>query len=404
VLVLDQNTLAKEGYTFLGWATNATATVATHTAGSTFNIYSNTVLYAVWQSENATVPYTVLYYLEGTTSAIAANKTATGILGTSVTETAPTLLGYTAVAPTTITATLNATNNKIIFYYTANTDIEYTVYYYRQGSTTQLANPKVVTNQTMGTPVTETALTISGYTAVAPTSVTITLNAANNVITFYYTTNSGGGNSGGGNSGGGSNSGSSGGSSNKPTPTVPPQGPQTEPKSTPTVTPPASGTEESEQVWALVNLILSIAGLILVIIVVIAALIQKKKKQKKNTAEQERAQKAKQKNTQNYPTTEQDNETKEKEQKKRRDLWLLASIILGIAGIVVFVLTENWSLPMAWVDRWTIVNAIIFVAQIITIVFIFKHVKKENNNADDDKKVTITTTLNSNKADQLIFP
>ncbi|MCL2477162.1 InlB B-repeat-containing protein [Candidatus Bathycorpusculum sp.] len=388
VVVLDQNTLAKEGYAFLGWATNAAATVATHTVGSTFNIFSNTVLYAVWQSENTTVPYTVLYYLENTTSAIAANKTATGILGTSVTETAPTLSGYTAIVPTTITATLNDTNNEIIFYYTANSDIEYTVYYYRQSSTTQLANPKIVTNQTMGAPITETAIAISGYTAVAPTSVTITLNATGNVITFYYTVNSGSGNNGGnsGGSGSGSNSGSNGGSSNKPTPTVPPQAPQTEPTTTPTATPPpASGTEESEQVWALVNLILSVAGLILIIIIVIAALLQQKQKQKKNTAEQEQAQKAKQKNTQNYKSTEQGNETKEKEQKKRRDLWLLASIILGIAGIVVFVLTENWSLPMAWADRWTVVNAIIFVAQIIAILFVFKHVKKENNNTDDEK-------------------
>ena len=430
VVMLDQNTLAKEGYIFLGWATNAGATVATYTAGSTFSIFSDTVLYAVWESENIPVSYTVFFYLENTTFAVAANKTVAGILGALVTETAPALSGYSAVVPTTVTATLNATSNEIIFYYTANTDIEYTVYYYRQGSTTQLASPKVVVNQTMGVSVTESAIVISGYTVAAPISVTILLNATGNVIIFYYTASSGGGNNDGGGSGG---SGSSsvfvvrfvdwdgtllklqcvraGGDAFAPVVpsregylfigwdrvffnvqsdiTVTAQYRIDEPGVPPATVPPTAappGVLPSEDdIWALVNLILSVAGLILVIIVVIAALLQQKQKQKKNTAEQKQAQKAKQKNTQNYKATEQDNETKEKEQKKRRNLWLLSSIIIGIAGIVVFVLTENWSLPMAWVDRWTIVNAIIFVAQIIAILFVFKHVKKENNDTDDEK-------------------
>ena len=41
-------------------------------------------------------------------------------MGASITENAIIVSGYTAVTPTTVTATLNATNNVFIFYYTVN--------------------------------------------------------------------------------------------------------------------------------------------------------------------------------------------------------------------------------------------------------------------------------------------
>ena len=42
--------LVKTNYTFLGWSTSNSATVAQYTQGSTFTINSNTMLYAVWSS------------------------------------------------------------------------------------------------------------------------------------------------------------------------------------------------------------------------------------------------------------------------------------------------------------------------------------------------------------------
>jgi len=84
---------------------------------------------------------------------------------------------------------LKATGNVINFYYTPNTNIVYTVNYYIAGTTTPLATSKFVIGQTMGATVTENAIAIAGYTAVSPSSVTITLKATGNVITFFYMPN-----------------------------------------------------------------------------------------------------------------------------------------------------------------------------------------------------------------------
>ncbi|MCL2707229.1 MAG: hypothetical protein FWE97_03615, partial [Dehalococcoidia bacterium] len=55
------------------------------------------------------------------------------------------------------------------------------------------------------------------------------------------------------------------------------------------------------------------------------------------------------------------------------------SIIAAIAGVIVFILTENMSNPMVLVDRWTIVNAIILVLGAICAVPAFKNKKADTS-------------------------
>ncbi|MCL2679466.1 MAG: InlB B-repeat-containing protein [Dehalococcoidia bacterium] len=52
-------------------------------------------------------------------------------------------------------------------------------------------------------------------------------------------------------------------------------------------------------------------------------------------------------------------------------LWLLVAVIAGIVGVVVFFLTENMNNPMRLVDWWTIVNAVIFVIGLAAIWLTF---------------------------------
>jgi uncharacterized repeat protein (TIGR02543 family) len=358
-----ENTITESAITIPGYTAVAPTTITT-----TLNITDNTIIFYYTPSTN--IQYTVYYYLQNTTTSLALSKTITGqTLGTTVTETAITIPGYTPLPPTTTTAILNATDNAIIFYYTPN--IQYTVHYYLQNTTTSLALSKTITGQTLGTTVTETAITIPGYTAIAPTTITATLNVTDNAIIFYYTTSTSGG-GGGGNSGGGSGSnsgGGNGGSQTKPTTTPPPPTTTTPPPTTP---PPSSNnTAEPVQMWALVNLVLSIAGLILAIAIGICVLLQHKKKQKKTTQP-------------NNNESQPNNKENQKQKSQHRNLWLAVALAMGIAGIIVFLLTEDMSRTMTLVDGWTIVNVIIFAVQIIAIAFVFKHQK--NSNADNTEE------------------
>ena len=68
--------------------------------------------------------------------------------------------------------------------------------------------------------------------------------------------------------------------------------------------------------------------------------------------------------------------------KNIRPLWILLAVILAVAGVVVFFLTEDMSLPMQWIDIWTIVNAVILLAEIIAVRLVFKGDKDD----DDDNR------------------
>ncbi|MGI6468397.1 MAG: S-layer homology domain-containing protein [Syntrophomonadaceae bacterium] len=134
------------------------------------------------------IEYTVNYLEQGTDKPLAEAKVVENqTFGSQVTEEAIDIEGYNKVDPTTVTITLDKVEGNVInFYYTARTDIEYTVNYLEQGTDKPLAEAKVVENQTFGSQVTEEAIDIEGYNKVDPTTVTITLAVSGNVINFYY--------------------------------------------------------------------------------------------------------------------------------------------------------------------------------------------------------------------------
>jgi len=54
----------------------------------------------------------------------------------------------------------------------------------------------------------------------------------------------------------------------------------------------------------------------------------------------------------------------------------------------VFFLTEDLSRTMSIVGQWTAVNAIIFIVQVIAVVFTFKLYKTTNSNRTNDNNST----------------
>ena len=322
-----------------------------------------------YYTPDTNIEYVVRYCLEGSTVLVAADKLVGGqTMASEVVEFAVEIAGY-SVDVVSKSLVLEAAGNEIVFYYTPDTNIEYTVHYYLRGTATPVASSKTVTGQTMNTTITENAIAITGYTAIAPTTITATLNATENTLTFFYTANSGS-SSNSINSGGGVSASKSS-SSTVPSPvvpsliTMPPAATQ----------PPSGNKEELTQTWALVNLILSAVGLILAMVIGVCVLLQHKQKQTK---------------------PQSSNSGKEAEKQKKRqhcNLWLVVVFALGIAGIVVFLFTEDLTRSMGLVDSWTIVNVIIFAVQILALVFMFKY--KKNNTDNTEQPVVSPAPLNT---------
>ena len=138
------------------------------------------------------------------------------------------------------------------------------------------------------------------------------------------------------------NSGSSGGSSsNKPST------PSTSDTSPPPTETPPEPPYEAVETWALSSLILSVAGVVLAILLVVCVLLQKK-----CGAEQQQKVNAK--------------------SQQCLTLGFIVTIVLSIAGVIVFFLTEDINLDMGIFNKWTVANAIIFIAEIITIMLYTK--------------------------------
>ena len=65
--------------------------------------------------------------------------------------------------------------------------------------------------------------------------------------------------------------------------------------------------------------------------------------------------------------------------RNNKSFWRIASLIPAIGALAAFVLTENMKLPMAMVDRWTLLMVIIAVLQLIVAAMS----KKQNESEDD---------------------
>ena len=78
---------------------------------------------------------------------------------------------------------------------------------------------------------------------------------------------------------------------------------------------------------------------------------------------------------------EEDEETGEETEIKRKGLIRLLSLIPAIAAIIIFILTEDMTLPMQLVDKWTLLMVVILIIQIIVAIFAKK--KKDEEEGDE---------------------
>ena len=119
--------------------------------------------------------------------------------------------------------------------------------------------------------------------------------------------------------------------------------------------------------WALFNLILTIVTTLLSILLLIGYIGKKKK-----ALEDEDG---------NVVLDENGKEVMEYE-KNKKGLWRLISIIPALIAIIVFIFTEDMTLPMIFVDKWTILHVVIALVQVVVMVLCKK--KKDENDEDEN--------------------
>lgn len=123
-------------------------------------------------------------YTDGGTAA--ADHVASGLVpGTEYSVTSPVISGYT-VNKETVSGSMPAKDVTETVTYTKRSDLSYTVNYYWNGTDTKVKESKKVDGKTFQESVTESPVTIEGYTPVSSGTATITIGVENNVINFYY--------------------------------------------------------------------------------------------------------------------------------------------------------------------------------------------------------------------------
>jgi hypothetical protein len=118
----------------------------------------------------------------------------------------------------------------------------------------------------------------------------------------------------------------------------------------------------SATAWALLNLILCALGFVGAVATAVVVLLRRKSK-----LEDEAARKPS-----NNKNEGKENELDKEKQRRYRRTWAVAAGVVSVLNVVVFLFTEDMSLPMTWVDIWTIANAILFVIEMVTITLVLR--------------------------------
>ena len=124
--------------------------------------------------------------------------------------------------------------------------------------------------------------------------------------------------------------------------------------------------------WALINLICAI----LTVLFGLLLLISKRHKDEDDEEEDDETKEQ---------VTNKDDEDKEQEQEKKRGTFTrVLAVLIAIASVVFFLVTEDLSLPWTWTDQWTIWMVVIGLVQIV-VFFVGRKWKNVDNDDDDEE-------------------
>ena len=146
--------------------------------------------------------------------------------------------------------------------------------------------------------------------------------------------------------------------------------PKTEPKKEEKVEEEYTPKASPQYYWALINLICAIVTVLFGLLLLIS-------KRHKSEDDDEEDDETKQ---------QTNNDDEEKEQEKKRGLFTrVLAVLIAIASVVFFLVTEDMSLAWTWTDQWTIWMVVIGLVQIV-VFFVGRKWKNVDNDDDDDEE------------------
>ena len=149
------------------------------------------------------------------------------------------------------------------------------------------------------------------------------------------------------------------------------QTPKAEPKEEEKVEEDYTPKATQEYYWALINLICAI----LTVLFGLLLLISKRHKSEDDDDEED-----------DETKQQTNNDDEEKEQEKKRGLFTrVLAVLIAIASVVFFLVTEDMSLAWTWTDQWTIWMVVIGLVQIV-VFFVGRKWKNVDNDDDDDEE------------------
>lgn len=114
--------------------------------------------------------------------------------------------------------------------------------------------------------------------------------------------------------------------------------------------------------WALINLILAILTVAASAVLLLLYVVGKRRKEE----EEER----------------RGDEEESEEEVRKKLLWRIASVVVAVVSVIVFILTEDMSLPMEMVDKYTLWMLVIAMVQLIVCMLS----KKQTEDGEDKDK------------------
>jgi len=130
-------------------------------------------------------------------------------------------------------------------------------------------------------------------------------------------------------------------------------------------------SQNGEPVWALVNLIFSILGTVIAGIFTARALLQKRKDTRKKLENIDAA------------------GTPAEKKGKFRMFCLSVANLAAVAGIFLFLLTNDMRNPMVWLDAWSPLHTVIFAVGAVSALLILRQKKDKGNGGDDPPSLKV---------------